>query len=235
MENEVIIEFRNASIFQKTELILTNVNLSLEKGDFVYLIGKVGSGKSSLVKTIIAELPLKLGEGKIGTYDLLKIKRKEIPFLRRKIGVVFQDMQLLIDRNVHDNLQFVLKATGWNDKREIEERINDVLEKVELRDKKNKKPHELSGGEQQRVVVARALLNDPEIILADEPTGNLDPDSSAVIVKLLQGIARTKRVVIMATHDYPMIKQFPARILKCADNKLFEISQLCDSDELLKE
>src|SRR3972149_1855788 len=182
---DTIIEISEASIFQQDYLVLTDVNITVNKGEFVYLIGKVGSGKTSLIKTINAEIPLKKGEGKVVGFDLTKIKIKQVPYLRRKLGIVFQDFKLLIDRTVYDNLLFVLKSTGWKNKTEISKRIEDVLEKVGLGYKGYKMPHELSGGEQQRVVIARALLNDPEIILADEPTGNLDPETSDIIMNLL--------------------------------------------------
>ena len=219
---DTIIEFEKAKIFQKDNLILNDVNLSINKGEFVYFIGKVGTGKSSLIKTINAEIPLKDGEGKVAGYDLKKIKTKQVPFLRRKLGIVFQDFQLLSDRSVHDNLQFVLKATGWTSKQEINDRIAQVLERVNLGYKGYKMPHQLSGGEQQRVVIARALLNDPEIILADEPTGNLDPETSVNLMKLLLEICNNGRAVIMATHDYNMVKQFPARTIKFDNGKVFE-------------
>lgn len=233
---DTIIEFENARIFQKDNLILTNVNLSINKGEFVYFIGKVGSGKSSLIKTINAEIPLKDGEGIVAGYDLKKLKTKQVPFLRRKLGIVFQDFQLLSDRSVHDNLQFVLKATGWTNKTEINDRIAQVLERVNLGYKGYKMPHQLSGGEQQRVVIARALLNDPEIILADEPTGNLDPETSENLMMLLLEISNNGRAVIMATHDYNMVKQFPARTIKFDNGKIFEQGLADEIDfESLKE
>jgi cell division transport system ATP-binding protein len=222
MELDTIIEFEKARIFQKDNLILNDVNLSIKKGEFVYFIGKVGTGKSSLIKTINAEIPLKEGEGHVAGYNLKKIKTKQVPYLRRKLGIVFQDFQLLSDRSVHDNLQFVLKATGWTGKHEINDRIAQVLERVNLGYKGYKMPHQLSGGEQQRVVIARALLNDPEIILADEPTGNLDPETSENLMKLLLEISNNGRAVIMATHDYNMVKQFPARTIKFDNGKVFE-------------
>jgi cell division transport system ATP-binding protein len=231
---DTIIEFEKARIFQKDNLILTDVNLSINKGEFVYFIGKVGTGKSSLIKTINAEIPLKEGEGRVAGYDLKKIKTKQVPFLRRKLGIVFQDFQLLSDRSVHDNLQFVLKATGWTSKQEINDRIAQVLERVNLGYKGYKMPHQLSGGEQQRVVIARALLNDPEIILADEPTGNLDPETSVNLMKLLLEISNNGRAVVMATHDYNMVKQFPARTIKFDNGKVFEqgLSDEIDFDSL---
>jgi cell division transport system ATP-binding protein len=225
MALDTIIEFKNCPIFQKDNLVLSDVSFTLDKGEFLYLIGKVGSGKTSLIKTIYAQIPLKEGEAKVAGYDLLKLKRKEIPYLRRKLGIVFQDFQLLTDRNVFKNLEFVLRATGWNQKKEIEKRIMEVLVKVDLQYKGYKMLHQLSGGEQQRVVIARALLNDPEIILADEPTGNLDPETSEDIVKTLMEISNNGRAVIMGTHDYALRKKFGARTLKCENGKLIEINQ----------
>ena len=230
MSFETIIEFENATISQFDHLVLTDVTFKIDRGEFVYLIGKVGSGKSSLIKTMNAEIPLQFGEATIAGYDLKKLKKKQIPYLRRKLGIVFQDFQLLTDRDVFHNLSFVLKATGWRNKKEIEERIADVLEKVDLSLKGYKMPHQLSGGEQQRVVIARALLNDPEIILADEPTGNLDPDTSADIMKLLQSISRNGRAVVMATHNYSFLKKFPARVIKCDKGTLIEVEQAEEID-----
>lgn len=223
MSLDSIISFSNASIYQNDYLVLSEVNLEIKKHEFVYLIGKVGSGKSSLIKTINVELPLKEGEGIVAGYKLESIRFKQIPMLRRKLGIVFQDFQLLIDRTVIDNLKFVLGATGWKDKKAIDDRINEVLTKVELDYKGYKMPHQLSGGEQQRVVIARALLNDPEIILADEPTGNLDPETSEGIMKILFEIQESGRAVIMATHNYPLIKKFPARTIKFEDGKIHEL------------
>jgi len=220
-----IIKLDDVSVFQQDNLILSNVNLNISKGEFVYLIGKVGSGKSSLLKTLYSELPVLQGKAEAAGYNLQNIRKKYIPFLRRKIGIVFQDFQLLTDRNIHDNLHFVLKATGWKNKNEIKQRIKDVLEKMELEDKIYKMPHQLSGGEQQRVVIARALLNDPDIILADEPTGNLDIESADTIMKHLINISKNGRAVFMATHNHTLLKKFPARILKCEDGKLLEISK----------
>ncbi|MFW5752000.1 MAG: cell division ATP-binding protein FtsE [bacterium] len=222
---DTVIEFKNASIFQKDNLVLSAVNLQVKKGEFVYLIGKVGSGKTSLIKTINDELPLKVGEGSVGEFQLHKLKRKQVPRLRRKLGIVFQDFQLLIDRSVYENLAFVLRATGWKNKKEIEERISEVLQRVGLSHKGYKMPHQLSGGEQQRVVIARALLNNPEIILADEPTGNLDPDTSNDIMRLLLEISQSGRAVIMATHNYMLVKRFVARTLKCENGKIVEVDQ----------
>jgi len=219
---DLIIDLKECNIFQEDHLVLSSVNLKIEKGEFVYLIGRVGSGKTSLIRTLNAQLPLTNGEGWIAGYDLRKLKRKEIPGLRRKMGIVFQDFQLLTDRSVHDNLEFALKATGWTSKEAIEERIREVLDKVGLQNKGYKMPHQLSGGEQQRVVIARALLNDPEIILADEPTGNLDPETSDEIHQLMKGISENGRAVVMSTHKLSLIKKYPARTLKCENGLLTE-------------
>jgi cell division transport system ATP-binding protein len=218
-----IIELTECNIWQQDHPVLTGVNLTVKKGEFIYLVGKVGSGKTSLIKTLNAQLPLKEGKGIIAGYNLSEIKLSEIPFLRRKIGIVFQDFQLLIDRSVNDNLEFVLRATGWKDENEIEKRINEVLEKVGLTLKGYKMPHQLSGGEQQRVVIGRALLNEPEIILADEPTGNLDPETSEGIIRLLRDISNTGRAVIIATHNYTIVKKFSARTIKCENGKMTEV------------
>lgn len=220
-----IIDFSNCTIWQQDHLVLSDVTFSAGRNEFIYLVGKVGSGKTSLIKTINAQLPLKEGEGVVAGFNLRKLKNREIPLLRRRLGIVFQDFQLLTDRNVHDNLEFVLKATGWKNRKDIETRITEVLEKVGLGLKGYKMPHQLSGGEQQRVVIGRALLNDPDIILADEPTGNLDPETSDGIIRLLQEINRTGRAVIVATHNYTMLKRYPARTLKCQDGKLTEIKE----------
>jgi cell division transport system ATP-binding protein len=220
MPLDTIISFTDVPIFQKENLVLSDVSFELEKGEFLYIIGKTGTGKSSLLKTIYADLPAKAGEANVAGYDLRTIKRKDVPFLRRKLGIVFQDFQLLMDRTVFDNLLFVMKATGWKDKRKIEERIQDVLDKTDLGTKGFKMPHELSGGEQQRLGIARALINDPEVVLADEPTGNLDPESSHGIMELLFEISKSGRAVIMATHDYSLFQFFKARTLVCEDGKL---------------
>jgi cell division transport system ATP-binding protein len=225
MSLDSVISFSNASIYQDDYLVLTDVNLEIKKHEFVYLIGRVGSGKTSLIKTINGELPLREGEGTVAEFNLEHLKSNEIPFLRRKLGIVFQDFQLLIDRTIIDNLKFVLGATGWKDEQEIDTRINEVLTKVGLEFKGYKMPHQLSGGEQQRVVIARALLNDPEVILADEPTGNLDPETSEDIMKILFEIQGTGRAVVMATHNYPLMKKFPARTLKCEDGKIREVKK----------
>jgi cell division transport system ATP-binding protein len=220
---DVIIELTDCSIWQQNHLVLSHVNLRVGKGEFIYLVGRVGSGKSSLIKTLNAQLPLKEGIGLVAGYDLSKIKKREVPHLRRKIGIVFQDFQLLTDRTVNENLAFVLKATGWKSKFEIDMRIGEVLEKVGLSLKRYKMPHQLSGGEQQRVVIGRALLNDPEIILADEPTGNLDPETSEGIVRLLTDISRTGRAVIVATHNYTLLKKFTARTIKCDNGEMKDV------------
>jgi cell division transport system ATP-binding protein len=222
MALDTIIQLENVSIFQKHNLVLSNVNINIEKGEFVYLLGKTGSGKSSLLKTMYADLDLVEGKGTVAGHDLKTIKLKEIPFLRRKLGVVFQDFQLLTDRSVNDNLMFVLKATEWKDKAAMQKRIQEVLDKVHLNTKGFKMPHELSGGEQQRVSIARALLNDPELILADEPTGNLDPETSEGIMNLLLEISKNGRAVLIATHDIMMFDKFPSRTIKCENGKVLD-------------
>ena len=220
MALDSIIELDKVSVYQKNILILSNVRLNINKGEFVYVIGKTGSGKTSLLKTLYAELPLVQGEAMVAGYQLHHLKQKEVPFLRRRLGIVFQDFQLLTDRSVNDNLTFVMKSTGWKDRQKIQERIDDVLKKVGLGTKGFKMPHQLSGGEQQRVGIARALVNDPDIVLADEPTGNLDPETSEGILKLLFDISNTGRAVLMATHDYSMIHKFNSRIIKCENGKV---------------
>lgn len=219
-----IVSFLNARIYQRDHLILQDVSLRLRLGEFVYLIGKTGSGKSSLLKTIYGELPLSQGEGMVAGANLRKLKKREVPFLRRKLGIVFQDFQLLTDRNVSENLQFLLKATGWKKKKAIEDRIALVLDLVGLKTKHYKMPLELSGGEQQRVSIARALLNDPDLILADEPTGNLDPEISEGILRLLFNISKNGKAVLMATHDYRLIERYPARIVKVANGRVHELA-----------
>jgi cell division transport system ATP-binding protein len=221
----LIIELNDAEIYQRENRVLKNVDLKVEKGEFIYVIGRVGSGKSSLLKTLYNELPLINGEGFIAGYNLKKIKRREIPYLRRKLGIIFQDFQLLADRSVFNNLEFVLKATGWKQERAIRDRINEVLDIVGMRYSASKMPHRLSGGEQQRIVVARALLNNPEIILADEPTGNLDPETSEALMDVLQEINREGKTIIFATHDYPLIKKYPARKLSCESEILREVGE----------
>jgi len=222
-----IIKLNGADIFQQKHLVLSGVDLHIDKGDFVWLIGQTGSGKSSLLKVIYGDLGIAAGDGHVCGFELKSLTTKDIPFLRRKLGIVFQDFQLLTDRTVEQNLQFVMQATGWKDKNLIAEKTLDVLEKVGLRSKLKKMPHELSGGEQQRVVIARALINDPEIILADEPTGNLDPDTSEEIVLLLKQISQSSNTAILiATHDYHIIRTFPSRIIKCESGKVLEDVQI---------
>ncbi|HQS06912.1 MAG: phosphonate ABC transporter ATP-binding protein [Sphingobacteriales bacterium 17-39-43] len=217
-----VIKLEAVDVYQQKHLVLSNVNLHINPGEFVFLIGQTGSGKSSLLKIIYGDLHISNGNGLVAGFDLKKLTEKDIPFLRRKLGIVFQDFQLLTDRTIEQNLEFVMKATGWKDQKLISERILDVLEKVGLRSKIKKMPHELSGGEQQRVVIARALLNDPELILADEPTGNLDPETSEEIVMLLKQISQSGTAVLMASHDYHIIRTFPSRIIKCEDGMVHE-------------
>ena len=222
MSEENIIELKDADIFQRDHLVLSNISLEIKTGEFVYLIGKVGTGKSSLIKTLNAELPLEKGEGKVAGFDLAEIKSREIPFLRRKLGVVFQDFRLLSDRNVYENLTFVLKATDWKDETEIAIRVDEVLALVGMTQKSKSMPHQLSGGEQQRVTIARAILNNPEIILADEPTGNLDPHTSIELMQIFKDLNDQGKTVLIATHDYPLIRKFPARIITVDDQKIYE-------------
>lgn len=217
-----VLSMTQATIFQGENPVLTEVNFAVEQHEFVFLIGRTGSGKSSLLKTIYADLPLKAGHAEVVGYHLSKIKTKEIPYLRRKIGIVFQDFQLFTDRSVKENLSFVLKATGWKDPLLIKERMNDVLLQVGMIDSLNKMPHQLSGGEQQRIVIARALLNNPSILLADEPTGNLDPDVAEGIFKLFQDINKKGTAILMATHNHELLRKFPYRILKCEKGKLLD-------------
>ena len=225
-----IITLKNAKIIQKNFTVLSNVNLNIKRGRFTYLIGKTGSGKSSLLKVLYGHLPLSEGQGEVVGFDLLKLKTSQIPDLRRKLGIIFQDFQLLTDRSVEKNLLFVLDATGWNNKTLIEDRINEVLSSVGMKTKKHKMPHELSGGEQQRVAIARALLNHPELILADEPTGNLDPETSNDIMTLLKQVSQERNcAVLMATHDYHLIQNFPGEAIKCEDGA---ISMIEDTNEL---
>ena len=220
-----VLSLKNVTIYQENRVILSQVNLEVKEGEFLYIIGKTGTGKSSFMKTLYGDLPLTEGSGTIVGYDLVNLKEKDIPFLRRKIGIVFQDFQLLLDRSVNENMLFVLKATGWTDKQEMQNKIDDVLDRVGLKGIANKMPHQLSGGEQQRVAIARALLNDPELILADEPTGNLDPQTSAEVLGVLRKINENGKTVIMATHDYALLMKFPSKTLKCEDNTIFEVVQ----------
>ena len=222
-QNDNIIELKEASISHKSNLILMNISLEIKRGEFVYFIGKTGTGKTTLLQTLYADLDFNEGECNVMGFNLKNIKRKEIPFLRRKFGIIFQDFQLLMDRSINENLRFVMMATGWKEKKLIEEKIEDVISKVGLSSIGNKMPFELSGGEQQRVSIARALINDPEIIIADEPTGNLDPETSLEIMNILFDINKSGRTVIMATHDYPLFEKFPARTLKFEDSKVFEV------------
>lgn len=220
-----ILTLQNVTIYQENNPVLTQVNLEVNRGEFIYLIGKTGSGKSSFLKTLYADLPLTDGEGVIVDYDLKALKEKDIPYLRRKLGVVFQDFKLLPDRNVKENLEFVLKATGWTVKEEMEVKIDEVLDKVGMKNYQTKMPHQLSGGEQQRIAIARALLNDPELILADEPTGNLDPQTSVEVMDVLRKINENGKTVLMATHDYALLLKFPSKTLKFDEGKVFEVVQ----------
>ncbi|MDA3881313.1 MAG: ATP-binding cassette domain-containing protein [Prolixibacteraceae bacterium] len=222
MDTQSSILIKNVNVFQREQLVLSNVNIEIAKGEFVYLVGKVGSGKSSLIKILNAEIPVFQGNVTVSGFDVDRISRKDIPMLRRKIGVVFQDFKLLTDRNVYKNLLFVLKATGWKDVKVMDSRIEEILNEVGMLHASKKMPHQLSGGEQQRVVIARALLNNPEIILADEPTGNLDHDTSTGILNLFKKINASGKTVLMATHDKLIIEKFPARTLVCDDGKVYE-------------
>jgi cell division transport system ATP-binding protein len=224
MALDTIIDLDKIAVFQKNQLVLSDVTLQIERGEFCYLIGRTGSGKSSLMKILYADLPMTEGKARVAGFNLHELKDKQIPFLRRKIGIVFQDFQLLNDRSVRENLLFVMKATGWRDKIAMEERLEDVMEKVGLLTKGFKMPHQLSGGEQQRVVIGRALINDPDIILADEPTGNLDPETSLGIMELLRDISKTGRAILMATHDYTLFQKFPGRIFRCDAGKVIDLN-----------
>lgn len=230
MATQPIVSFHHADIFQGDHLVLTDVTFSVTPGEFVYLIGKVGSGKTSLVKTLNAELPLRRGQATVVGYALQSIKKSQTPYLRRRIGVVFQDFQLLTDRTVSENLFFVLQATGWKKKNNPQQRIKDVLQMVGLSTKGYKMPHQLSGGEQQRVVIARALLNAPELILADEPTGNLDPETSSEIMDLLVDIKNAGKTVVMVTHNYNLLKKYPFRTIKCENERIAEAEALQEID-----
>ena len=223
-----IIRLKDAKIYQKDHLVLSKVSFELQSGDFIYLIGKTGTGKSSLLKTLYGDLLLQEGVGEVVGFDLTCLKEKEIPYLRRGIGVVFQDFQLLSDRTVNDNLSFVLRATGWDDKDKINNRVQDVLTQVGMGQKGYKMPHELSGGEQQRVSIARAILNEPELIIADEPTGNLDPETSREIMTLLKGIQEKGKAIFMATHDYSLINDFPSKMILCAKGTILPVDRLTE-------
>jgi len=223
--SETVLQLKDATIYQGESMVLSNVNIEMQKGDFVYLIGKTGSGKSSFMKTLYGDLELTEGEGFVVDFNLRSMKEKDIPFLRRKLGIVFQDFKLLPDRTINSNLEFVLKATGWKEKEKIKDRIENVLDKVGMKTKGFKFPHELSGGEQQRIAIARALLNDPELILADEPTGNLDPQTSIEVMEVLQDINKNGNTILMATHDYALLLKYPSKTLKCDENKVFEVVQ----------
>jgi len=225
---DMLVELKNVSVYQRDLLVLQDVNIEVNKGEFVYFVGRTGTGKSSLMKVIYADLPLEKGSGNVVGFDLVKIKNKKIPMLRRKLGIVFQDFQLLMDRTVRENLIFVMKATGWKDKKKMEQRLEEVLKNVGMELKGHKMPHQLSGGEQQRLAIGRALINDPEIIIADEPTGNLDPTTSKGIMDLLLKIREIGTTVIMATHDYDTIGKYPGRLLHFSDSKVVEISSLED-------
>ena len=225
MEEDILLKLENVEICREENRELHDACLTLRNGEFVYVIGRVRSGKSSLLKSLYCEIPILRGEARIMDYNLTKMKRKDIPYLRRKLGIVFQDFQLLTDRSVSKNLEFVLKATGWKKKSEIKERIDNVLRQVGMQDKGYKMPHELSGGEQQRIVIARALLNNPKLILADEPTGNLDPETSGQIVQLLHDICQQGTAVIMTTHNYTIVHNYPARIVKCENACLSDVRE----------
>jgi len=224
MTEELLVKYTDVVLNREENTILRDVNFSVVRGDFLYIIGKVGSGKSTLLKSIYAEIPIMLGDAQVFEYQLQKIKRNQIPYLRRKIGIVFQDFQLLIDRSVEKNLEFVLRATGWKNKKMIEDRIHEVLVQVGMQNKTYKMPHELSGGEQQRIVIARALLNSPPLILADEPTGNLDPETGSQIVALLQSISEKGTAVIMSTHNYSIVQTFPGKIMRCENMHLIDMN-----------
>lgn len=232
----MLIDYSKVNIYQADCLVLKEVNFHADEGEFIYVIGKVGSGKSSLLKTFYCELDVSEAEkAEVMGNDIVTIRRKDIPALRRQMGIIFQDFQLLIDRTVYDNLRFVLKATGWKDKKEIDERIDEVLENVEMKEMKFKMPHELSGGEQQRIAIARAILNRPKLIVADEPTGNLDPETGSCIVRLLRQISQTGTAVIMTTHNFTILNQFPGIVYRCHDNCLMEITKEYNKTTLTEE
>ena len=223
--SQAVLSLKDVTIYQENKVILSQINLEVNHGEFLYIIGKTGTGKSSFMKTLYGDLPLTEGEGHIVEYDLATLQEKDIPYLRRKIGIVFQDFKLLPDRSVNDNMLFVLKATGWTDATEMQNKIDEVLDKVGMKGFANQMPHQLSGGEQQRVAIARALLNDPELILADEPTGNLDPQTSVEVLEVLKNINALGKTIIMATHDYALLMKFPSKTLKCEDGAIFEVVQ----------
>lgn len=223
--SQPVLSLQDVTIYQDNNAVLSDINLTVNHGEFLYIIGKTGSGKSSLMKTLYADLKLKDGEGTFVDYGLKTLRERDIPYLRRKIGIVFQDFKLLPDRSVYENLLFVLKATGWSETQEMDVKINEVLDKVGMKNAANKMPHQVSGGEQQRIAVARALLNDAEVILADEPTGNLDPQTSVEVMQLLREINQNGKTIIMATHDYALLMKFPSKTLKCEGGKLFEVIQ----------
>lgn len=223
MRQQQLLSYKDVALNIEENTILKDVNLEINRNDFLYIVGKVGSGKSTLLKSIYGELPIAEGDAQVFDFNLSKLKRKDIPFLRRKIGIIFQDFQLLIDRSVEKNLEFVLRATGWENKKIIKDKINEVLVQVNMQNKSYKMPHELSGGEQQRIAIARSLLNSPSLILADEPTGNLDPDTGNQIVALLHSISQNEAAVVMSTHNYSIVQEFPGKIMKCEDMKLIQL------------
>ncbi|PJB12133.1 MAG: phosphonate ABC transporter ATP-binding protein [Flavobacteriales bacterium CG_4_9_14_3_um_filter_40_17] len=223
--SEIVLTLKKATIYQRETLVLSDVNIDVYKGDFIYLIGKTGSGKSSFMKTLYGDLALSEGEGSVVNFDLRTLRQNDIPYLRRKLGIVFQDFKLLPDRSIYQNLYFVLKATGWIDKTSMQERIFEVLDKVGMRDKEAKMPHQLSGGEQQRIAIARALLNKPDLILADEPTGNLDPQTSVEVMEVLRDLNKNGNTILMATHDYALILKYPSKTYKCDGQRIFEVIQ----------
>lgn len=230
-----LIEYKDVNVYQESQLVLQDVNVEIGEGEFVYVTGKVGTGKSSFLKTLYGEIPVKEGEAKVMDYDMVELKRRHLPDLRKKLGIIFQDFQLLTDRTVDANLRFVLKATGWTNKVDINQRISDVLELVDMPTKGYKMPSELSGGEQQRIVIARAILNKPKLILADEPTGNLDAETSRQIVELLQRISKAGSTVVMITHNLNLLEQFPGRQLLCENHRLTEVTPQKDEQDTTEE